>query len=97
MNDADLFQFFTDKRGKYRWRLVSENGEIIGASSQGYATGRLAKENAGRFGYGGVSQNVGIDDDCLDDDEESPQSEGWPKRGRCPECSSILSVRLKNA
>jgi uncharacterized protein YegP (UPF0339 family) len=39
-------KFYKDKRGKWRWRVTGENGEIIGSSSQGFASRRLAKTNA---------------------------------------------------
>ena len=38
-------RFYKDKRGKFRWRVTAENGKIVGASSQGFANRRLAKEN----------------------------------------------------
>lgn len=38
--------FYKDKRGKYRWRVVADNGKIVGASSQGFANRALAGENA---------------------------------------------------
>ena len=37
--------FYKDKRGKYRWRVVADNGKIVGASSQGFASRALAGEN----------------------------------------------------
>jgi len=45
------WQFYKDKRGKHRWRVRGKNGEIIGASTQGYSSASLAKENAELFGY----------------------------------------------
>ncbi len=40
-----MFKIYKDKRGKFRWRVVAENGKIVGSSSQGFANRRLAKEN----------------------------------------------------
>ncbi len=30
--------YYEDKRGKWRWRMTSVNGKIVGASSQGFAS-----------------------------------------------------------
>lgn len=38
--------FYKDKADKYRWRIVAENGKIIGSSSQGFASKQMAGENA---------------------------------------------------
>ena len=40
------FVIYRDKRGKFRWRLTSENGEIFGASSQGFTTRYRCRSNA---------------------------------------------------
>ena len=32
------WEFYQDKAGKHRWRRIASNGNIIGASSQGYVT-----------------------------------------------------------
>ena len=36
---------YRDKRGKFRWRLKSSNGEIVGASSQGFSSPAKAQDN----------------------------------------------------
>lgn len=38
--------FYKDKAGKYRWRIVADNGRVVGASSQGFASKQMAHENA---------------------------------------------------
>ena len=38
--------FYKDKADKYRWRIVAENGRVIGSSSQGFASKQMAMENA---------------------------------------------------
>ncbi|TAG03258.1 MAG: DUF1508 domain-containing protein [Betaproteobacteria bacterium] len=45
--------FFLDKAGKTRWRRIASNGNIIGASSQGYVTMTDAFNNACLNGYTG--------------------------------------------
>ncbi len=40
------FEIYPDKGGRYRWRVTAKNGEIVGASSQGFATRQGAETNA---------------------------------------------------
>lgn len=40
-----MITFYQDKRGKWRWRIVADNAEIIGASSQGFTTRQNARTN----------------------------------------------------
>jgi len=40
-------EFLTDENEKYRWRVTSRNGEIVGASSQGFSTFQSCKKNLG--------------------------------------------------
>lgn len=49
----DTWEFYTDERGKWRWRRIASNGKITGASSQGYANKSDCIENARRNGYAG--------------------------------------------
>jgi uncharacterized protein YegP (UPF0339 family) len=46
--DGEKLDFYEDKAGKYRWRLTHNNGEIIGASSQGYKDKDACIANAER-------------------------------------------------
>jgi len=41
----DSPQFYVDASGKHRWRLTGANGEVFGASHQGFATKAKAKAN----------------------------------------------------
>ena len=41
-----MIEFYKDKAGKYRWRVTGDNGEIVGASSQGFASKQMAEYNA---------------------------------------------------
>jgi len=41
-----MIEFYKDKAGKYRWRVTAQNGEIVGASSQGFASKQKAMENS---------------------------------------------------
>jgi uncharacterized protein YegP (UPF0339 family) len=47
------WEFYQDKVGKHRWRRTASNGNIIGASTQGYSSAKDAKENARLNGYEG--------------------------------------------
>jgi len=42
-----LIEFLTDDNDKYRWRVTSSNGEIVGASSQGFSSFQNCKKNLG--------------------------------------------------
>ena len=48
-----VFELFEDSAGKYRWRLVHDNGNIIADSGQGYASKQKAKQ-----GLRSVKRNV---------------------------------------
>lgn len=49
----DTWEFYTDSAGKWRWRRKAPNGEIVGASSEGFSTREACVENARRNGYTG--------------------------------------------
>ena len=40
-----MLEYYKDKKGKYRWRAVADNGKIVGASSQGFASKERAADN----------------------------------------------------
>jgi len=40
------YKIYQDKAGKYRWRVIAGNGEIIGASSQGFTSRYRCRSNA---------------------------------------------------
>lgn len=47
MNKVEIYR---DKDGKHRWRVVCHsNGEIVGASSQGFHDADEARKNIGRL------------------------------------------------
>jgi uncharacterized protein len=41
-------EIYKDKRGDIRWRRTAENGEIVGASSEGYSSRKHCLANAER-------------------------------------------------
>lgn len=47
---GETVEFIKDVRGKWRWKVKSSNGEIVGSSSQGFATKQKAQENAELLG-----------------------------------------------
>lgn len=53
--------YFEDKAGQHRWRILSSNGRIICASSQGYTTVVDAQKNAMLLGalLGGYNGGYG--------------------------------------
>lgn len=36
VGETDKFEVYQDKRGEWRWRRTASNGQIVGASSEGY-------------------------------------------------------------
>jgi len=46
----DRWEFWKDKRHKWRWRRIASNGNIVGSSSMGYYTRRDCERNAARHG-----------------------------------------------
>jgi len=49
----DKWEFYKDARGDWRWRRVAPNGEIVGASTEGYENKQDCIDNAIRNGYPG--------------------------------------------
>lgn len=46
--EKDTFEVYTDKRGEYRWRRKAVNGQIVGASSEGYKKKADCEKNMNR-------------------------------------------------
>ena len=60
------FELYEDNAGKWRWRLVHDNGNIIADSGQGYSSKQKAKQ-----GLRSVKTNVpGAPIEDVDEDEE---------------------------
>jgi len=38
-------EIYKDKKGEFRWRILSHNGEIIGASCEGYSSKQNCERN----------------------------------------------------
>jgi len=55
---SDKWYFYTDKSNMYRWRRVATNGEIVGASSEGYITLEDCRSNAQRNGLKRKSKTI---------------------------------------
>ena len=49
----DRWEFYQDARAEWRWRRIAPNGQIVGASSEGYSSKQACIENARRHGYTG--------------------------------------------
>jgi hypothetical protein len=47
---CDKTTLYQDSNNKWRWRRTAPNGEIVGASTQGYANKNDCKKNAIRNG-----------------------------------------------
>lgn len=40
------WEIYTDNKGEYRWRATASNGEIVGASTEGYKNRSACEKNA---------------------------------------------------
>jgi uncharacterized protein YegP (UPF0339 family) len=47
----DKWEFYKDNADKWRWRRIAKNGDIVGASTQGYVNKADCIDNAKRNGY----------------------------------------------
>ena len=50
LGQTDKWELYKDKRSEHRWRRRATNGEITGASSEGYVNKSDCKANAQRNG-----------------------------------------------
>ncbi|MFD2586141.1 YegP family protein [Croceitalea marina] len=47
----DKWEFYKDKKKEWRWRRTAPNGDIVGASTEGYKNKSDCIANAKRNGY----------------------------------------------
>lgn len=48
----DKWEFYTDKKGEWRWRRTCcSNGQVVGSSHEGYVQREDCEENAERHGW----------------------------------------------
>lgn len=59
MSDNDKWELYEDKRGEWRWRRTAVNGNVVGASSEGYKVKADAVSNAEHYGYNGKFNPAG--------------------------------------
>lgn len=55
----DKWEFYKDNNGEWRWRKTAHNGNIVGASSEGYKNQADATDNAQHYGYNGKFNPAG--------------------------------------
>ena len=48
---ANVWEFYTDTKGEWRWRHTASNGEIVGAATEGYANRADCEKNARQNGW----------------------------------------------
>ena len=53
MNSSDNWNFYKDARGDWRWRRTAPNGQVVGASTEGYSNRSDCEANARRNGWRG--------------------------------------------
>lgn len=47
-------QYYMDVAGQWRWRVKATNGEIVAASSEGFASKQSAEENYAKVAEFGI-------------------------------------------
>ena len=57
--ENDKWEMYEDKRGEHRWRRRASNGNIVGASCEGYTKKADCKKNAQRHGMDGNPDALG--------------------------------------
>ena len=50
LGQNDNWEIYTDAKGEHRWRRKATNGEIVGASTEGYVNEADCRSNAERNG-----------------------------------------------
>jgi uncharacterized protein YegP (UPF0339 family) len=77
------FEVYEDNRGKYRWRLRHDNGEIIADSGQGYATENGAEEAVERVrNYAPEAPHLDIGTAAFEIYEDNAEEWRWRLRSR---------------
>jgi uncharacterized protein YegP (UPF0339 family) len=51
IGDDDKWEFYKDGADEWRWRRTATNGEVVGASHEGYVNRADCVANAVRHGY----------------------------------------------
>jgi uncharacterized protein YegP (UPF0339 family) len=62
MSASDKWEIYQDKAGEYRWRRTASNGNLVGASTEGYANKSDCEANAERHGMNGNPKGLGSKD-----------------------------------
>lgn len=60
--EDDKWEFYKDKKEEFRWRRRASNGNIVGASTEGYSSRSACGANAERHGHKGNPKGLGKDD-----------------------------------
>lgn len=59
METKDKWEIYEDRKGEWRWRRTTSNGNIVGAASEGYKNKADAVKNAEHYGYNGQFNPAG--------------------------------------
>ena len=63
--EKDLWKFYKDKKGEWRWRRTASNGNIVGASTEGYKSKKAAINNATRAPFDPATSKLTPDSEPL--------------------------------
>jgi len=56
------FELYEDKSGKWRWRLVHDNNNVVADSGQGYASKQKAEQGIESVKANAADADVVVDD-----------------------------------
>ena len=59
MAKTDKWEIYQDRKGEYRWRCKAQNGNIVGAATEGYKKRVDCVANAQRHGLDGNPKKLG--------------------------------------
>jgi len=73
------FQLYQDRRGAHRWRLLHDNGNVLGDSGQGYATRQKARQGLQSVKANAPEAEVEVLASAPAEDEESSDEDAAPE------------------
>jgi uncharacterized protein YegP (UPF0339 family) len=72
-SDRNVWEFYLDERGEWRWRCNDVNGETLFISAEGYSHARDARKCAARAGWDADQETYTEGDDFDDGDADEEE------------------------
>lgn len=71
------FSFYEDNAGEWRWRRTASNGEIVGASTEGYKNLHDCERNASLHGWGSSQQSFPTQNEVILSKDNARRMKGF--------------------